>query len=120
MNALQTQPSTDAPHTLLPGEIALLDRLIEREIERMTRTTDGTGDTERPVDPIDVAAALTLRETETAIQDRFASGIIDWMDARRRLRESPATFGTCACCGGRIPFERLEILPATRNCRACG
>lgn len=86
----------------------------------MTRATDTEPDAERPVDPIDVAAALTLRETETAIRGRFASGIIDWMDARRRLRDSPESFGRCAQCGARIPFERLEILPATRTCRSCG
>lgn len=120
MNAVLFQ-SPAPPRILLPGQIAVLDRLIEREIERITRPTDTEHDhSERPTDPIDAAAALTLRETETAIQDRFANGIIEWMEARRRLRQSPATFGTCSRCGGAIPFERLEILPTTRTCRSCG
>jgi RNA polymerase-binding transcription factor DksA len=29
-------------------------------------------------------------------------------------------YGTCCSCDRRIPFERLEVMPQTRYCAACG
>lgn len=41
-------------------------------------------------------------------------------DANRALDDiANGTYGACARCGRRIPFERLEALPRTRNCVAC-
>lgn len=34
-------------------------------------------------------------------------------------RVSDGSYGTCLGCGGRIPVERLEILPYVRYCVGC-
>jgi RNA polymerase-binding transcription factor DksA len=34
-------------------------------------------------------------------------------------RIQTGTYGSCLGCGARIPYERLEILPATDRCVAC-
>ncbi|MFD7992670.1 TraR/DksA family transcriptional regulator [Streptomyces mexicanus] len=39
-------------------------------------------------------------------------------EAFARIEEG--TYGTCLGCGKPVPAERLEILPYTRHCVACG
>jgi hypothetical protein len=35
------------------------------------------------------------------------------------VRLDAATFGLCVACGGLVPDERLEVVPATRFCIRC-
>jgi Prokaryotic dksA/traR C4-type zinc finger len=40
------------------------------------------------------------------------------LDALRRIRAG--VYGTCLMCQSPIPYERLAVIPETKNCVHCG
>lgn len=54
-------------------------------------------------------------EWDIRMAERQAEFIVLIEDALRRLRESPHDFDVSEVSGGRIPYERLELVPWTRR-----
>lgn len=73
-----------------------------------------------------LAQLHALRETGKPLEDQVAvaqRGAIERVlkeidDAVARVEQG--TYGTCQGCAKPVPAERLEILPYTRHCVACG
>jgi DnaK suppressor protein len=59
----------------------------------------------------------TEREMALARQEILRVRIDELEAALERLDEG--TYGICAECGHRIPWERLQIIPETRHCVRC-
>jgi DnaK suppressor protein len=79
--------------------------LIEEYTDRKARAVE----LQDPVDlEPDLADVLLARNDEA--MDEIE-------DALRRIADG--TYGVCVACGGAIPFERLEIVPAADRCVAC-
>ncbi|MBV6522491.1 MAG: RNA polymerase-binding transcription factor DksA [Gemmatimonadaceae bacterium] len=77
-------------HTLTHDELAALARELRREYARVERT-------------------LTPGATSDVQHDL--------LQALERIHDG--SYGVCAGCADRIPFERLEVMPATRYCVRC-
>lgn len=91
---------------LSPGQ---LKRLRELLIEEHTIQQARAGELQDPEDlEPDLAEVLLARCQESLEEIETALRLID-----------DGTYGMCAGCGGAIPFERLEAVPATRSCVAC-
>jgi DnaK suppressor protein len=116
----RSQPDPDRRHTskdeanMTSSTQDLIDMLrdtLETQFQRQTRRLGGlmlrsrrpgAGGHDDTLEAALVAARRALAETAQALR-RMADG----------------TYGICERCGGRIPFERLEVLPETRLCAPC-
>ena len=57
------------------------------------------------------------RDALAALIAAASRGVADTAQALRRMADG--TYGICERCTGRIPVERLEILPHARFCVPC-
>ena len=57
------------------------------------------------------------RDTLAALIAASSRGVADTAHALRRMADG--TYGICEGCTGRIPMQRLEILPHARFCVPC-
>jgi DnaK suppressor protein len=64
--------------------------------------------------PADAASDAFEREKEFSILEQVEAELIEVDRALARLDEG--TYGRCDACGGEIPDERLESVPAARFC----
>jgi RNA polymerase-binding transcription factor DksA len=64
--------------------------------------------------PADAASDAFEREKDFSILDQINAELDDVERALQRLDDG--NYGTCEACGGAIPDERLEVVPATRFC----
>jgi RNA polymerase-binding transcription factor DksA len=64
--------------------------------------------------PADAASDAFEREKDFSILDQVNAELDDVERALQRLDDG--NYGTCEACGGAIPDERLEVVPATRFC----
>jgi DnaK suppressor protein len=101
-----------APSELTGRQLAtlrslLLDALVEhrRQLAQQEEhiTLAGNDADERQVTQLAV-----LRAAEAVADVEHALGRFD-----------DGTYGTCEHCGRPVPFERLEAIPAARNCVRC-
>jgi|DewCreStandDraft_1066081.scaffolds.fasta_scaffold08321_3 RNA polymerase-binding transcription factor DksA len=67
----------------------------------------------------DIGTEAMEKETEFLLASQEGRLLLEIDDALRRLYKEPERFGICEECGAEIPFERLDVLPYTRLCRAC-
>lgn len=67
--------------------------------------------------------AMELRR-ECARLERALDDGDAWSEHHELLRAlqrmAEGTYGTCARCGRPIPLGRLQVMPATQHCVACG
>ncbi len=64
--------------------------------------------------PADVGSETSERTKELALQEDAAARLEDVARAFEKLGDG--SYGTCEACGGPIPEERLEAMPAARFC----
>ena len=81
----------------------VVDALVERDRSDLFDHDDPFVDFDAP------AALILVQRAEQRL----------WEVDQALARVADGTFGWCAVCGGRIPIERLRVLPATATCVAC-
>jgi RNA polymerase-binding transcription factor DksA len=100
------------------------DRLLAERSELLRTLEDVADDTTQP--PSDVPDGIgetehLARAEQTDVSTRvgaLARHALDDLDAAlARLRDG--TYGRCTGCGGTIPAERLEAVPAAACCVGC-
>lgn len=64
--------------------------------------------------PADAASDAFEREKDFSILEQINAELDDVERALQRLDDG--SYGTCEACGGTIPDERLEVVPAARFC----
>jgi RNA polymerase-binding transcription factor DksA len=64
--------------------------------------------------PADAASDAFEREKDFSILEQINAELDDV--ERALLRLDDGSYGTCEACGGTIPDERLEVVPAARFC----
>lgn len=93
---------------------ALVDVLMEElesfQASRRDTTTDDGQDPEGPA--IDFE-----RSQSTVVLEQSRNHLLQIDGAVARLEEG--SYGSCARCGSRIPFARLEARPYTSHCVSC-
>lgn len=86
----------------------LLEDEFAAQTARLTDLTSVSDDTEW---------ASAEGHTRSAMLASTRQNLADVTEALRRMAEG--SYGICDKCGGRIPRERLEILPHARACVPC-
>lgn len=94
--------------------LAAIDRL------RQVPDDDPGMETRFPLHLADMDPTAATREAEHLIAGQQDSLLRRIDRALELLRTSPDEYGTCEACGGAIEPARLELLPWTRLCIACG
>jgi DnaK suppressor protein len=67
----------------------------------------------------DIGTETMEKEKEFLFASREGRRLYEIDEALRRFYRDPETFGTCERCGGKIRFERLDIIPEARMCAEC-
>lgn len=99
-------PSTtfaDIRAGLLTELVAQRAQLAEHETDLLVVEADASG-----------AEAREIVETTIA---RLGAAVADIEEALGRI--DAGRYGTCDMCGGAIPLERLEAIPAASTCVTC-
>ncbi|WP_141433723.1 TraR/DksA C4-type zinc finger protein [Bacillus sp. 03113] len=65
--------------------------------------------------PADMGSELFEREKDMALDVHADSELVKIKDALKAM--DAGTYGVCTVCGIEIPFERLEALPYSLNCK---
>lgn len=81
-------------------------RLEHARSSRLTQLEALDGEGQSAEDHLLTAQRTAVREVLGEIDAAFG-------------RVESGTYGICQGCGGRVPEERLEILPYTRHCVGC-
>lgn len=113
-----------APHPLTESERAhVLLRLLEerkailRRLDRYRSEIPGVGSgmNRVPVHMADVASETMQEALDAAFASRDTRTLAEIDEALRRFHRDPARFGFDERTGAPIAFERLDIVPWTRN-----
>jgi RNA polymerase-binding transcription factor DksA len=93
---------------------AMVDTLMEElesfQASRQSTTTDDGQDPEGP--------AIDFERSQSTMVLTQSRNHLDQID-RAMARLEGDSFGSCARCGSRIPFARLEARPYTAHCVSC-
>jgi DnaK suppressor protein len=116
-------PDRDEP-ALTPEQLSELRADIERQIDRLLRSLEQTRRAARPV-VLDQTSVGRLSRIDAIQNQAMSQGLeareeakrAELLEALRRIEEG--TYGTCATCGGGIPFGRLQVFPETVRCSRC-
>ncbi|MBC7242246.1 MAG: TraR/DksA C4-type zinc finger protein [Anaerolineae bacterium] len=100
LQAMRERLETERQQVL--EEIAELDRRLEVKPDYSL----GAGD-----------PAVYQWEFNLALRQQAQDKLEEIEDALRRLDEG--RYGICEKCGGKIEWERLDLLPTTRFCATC-
>ncbi len=65
--------------------------------------------------PGDAATELYHRSMDISLVERDEHELEEIDDALTAMEEG--SYGSCAVCGGDIPYERLSVVPSTRYCK---
>ena len=107
----------------LHEERARLEADLDRALTEAARadTRDRSGDlSAAPFHAADLGTDSMDAELAASNATRISSEVAEIDAALDRLHRSPARFGICEETGTAIPYERLEIVPWARTCRAAG
>jgi DnaK suppressor protein len=117
MTAVQQQ-------TLAPAQRDMIREELLRTLSKLERSMKATGEAARPRDleqdtvgRLSRIDALQNQGLSKNLADREQAQLEKVVAALRRLEEG--SYGTCKCCGGGIPVERLLVFPETLSCAAC-
>lgn len=78
---------------------------------------DGDGDLSAyPFHMADAGTDAIDQEVDFVVAERERQTLAEIDEALRLLIEEPERYGRCDDCGREIPFERLDLIPWTRNC----
>lgn len=108
--------AVEAPH-LSQDALGRLRRLLVAEKAAQVAQQAQHRAVARDLRDLNDADSVLERELAEAGAARAEEAIADTEHALQRLDAS--TYGRCEACGSRIPFERLEAIPAARLCVAC-
>jgi len=124
----RTQPAADAffpparPLTESQRALVLLRLLEERQaiLRRLDRYRsempgEGRGINRVALHMADVGSETMQESLDAAFASRDTRTLAQIDDALRRFYRDPAKFGVDERTGAPIPFERLDIIPWTRN-----
>ena len=103
-----TMSDTTRPATVATGHLALTTELRDRIRERLL------GD-------LDIATRRLERGDLDGDERPDPASIIDVTETIRAalVKLDAGYYGVCETCEGPIPFERLDAIPAVRNCVSC-
>lgn len=116
---------TTAVHPPLASEQRdmIRDELL-RSLTKLERSMKANGLAVRPRDleqdtvgRLSRVEALQSQGLTKTLAAREQAQLEQIVAALRRLEEG--TYGSCNCCGGAIPMERLMIYPETLSCSVC-
>lgn len=97
---------------------------LERQLGRLERSLRMTDEAARTVE-LDQTAVGRLSRMDSLQNQEISKGLRDRESARlAQLREAlsrvaAGSYGSCAACGGGIPYERLLVFPEAPQCAAC-
>ena len=110
-------PLTDVQRTELRQE-------LERQLGKLEKSMTMTDEALKPVE-LDQAAVGRLSRMDSLQNQSMAKGLRERETLRLALiqealrRLDSGAYGTCAECGGQIPFERLFVFPESATCKSC-
>jgi len=117
MTAVQQQ-------ALAPGQLDTIREELLRTLNKLERSMKATGEAARPRDleqdtvgRLSRIDALQNQGLTKNLAQREQAQLEKVVAALRRMEEG--TYGTCTCCGGAIPVERLLVFPETLACASC-
>lgn len=67
----------------------------------------------------DIGTEAQEQEKDFLLASQEGRRLYEIDEALRRLYNAPEEFGKCERCGQEIGFERLEVIPHARYCKAC-
>lgn len=111
---------------LTKGQRTALERLLERERDKLVRrlqrfgedlgNADSTGLSQHMAEH---ASAMTDRDRAFLMASEEGRRLVRVNHALDRLVRDPDTFGRCRSCGDPVAFERLEAIPYAELCIGC-
>lgn len=104
-------------------ERARVQRSLGRSLEERSRASEQerSGDVSlMPTHAADLGSDAMQAELEASNATRESRELAAIEDALDTLRHRPEVYGICADTGREIPFERLDLIPWARTCRAAG
>ena len=110
---------------LTVDQIEELRAVLERQLERLEKSMRLSGEASRPVE-LDQTTVGRLSRMDSLQSQSMARNLAEREQVRLGLlvaalrRIDAGTFGGCSECGGRVPFERLLIVPEAATCQGCG
>lgn len=111
---------------LTAGQREALERLLERERDRLVRRLRRFGADREEIERggfsqhmAEDASALSEMETAYLLASEEGRRLVAVNQALDRLVRDPGSFGVCVNCGDAISFERLEAVPYTARCIGC-
>ncbi|MDL9935983.1 TraR/DksA C4-type zinc finger protein [Gordonia sp. ABSL1-1] len=107
-------PSGEALTAERERTVGLIDALTARLAAVIDATADAAADDEH--DP--EGSTLAVERGQLVAQVERSRVRLDEIDAAL-LRMGEGSYGRCETCGVAIDPERLEVLPATRQCVGC-
>ncbi len=110
--------------SLAPEQLDTIRGELLRSLTRLERSMKTSNGAARPRDleqdtvgRLSRIEALQSQGLTQTLAEREKAQLAQLVAALRRLEEG--TYGSCNCCGGAIPFERLIVFPETLACSTC-
>ena len=111
-----------------------LERRLQEERARITRTLDRSLETQSsgteqdrsgeltlaPLHQADLGTDVMREELDASNATRLSQELAEIDAALERLYQDPEHFGICEDTGEEIPYERLELIPWARTSREQG
>ena len=110
--------------SLSPAQTLELRDELERQLGKLERSMTVTDEAIKPVE-LDQAAVGRLSRMDSIQNQSMAQGLRERETVRLALiqealrRLDAGIYGTCAECGGEIPYERLFVFPESATCTSC-
>ncbi len=109
---------------LAPEQRDMIRDELLRSLTKLERSMKASGLTARPRDleqdtvgRLSRVEALQSQGLTKTLAEREKAQLEQIVAALRRLEDG--TYGSCNCCGGPIPVERLMVFPETLACSTC-
>lgn len=109
---------------LAPEQRDMIRDELLRSLTKLERSMKANGLAARPRDleqdtvgRLSRVEALQSQGLTKTLAEREKAQLEQIVAALRRLEDG--TYGSCNCCGGPIPVERLMVFPETLACSTC-
>ncbi|MEX2466061.1 MAG: TraR/DksA family transcriptional regulator [Gemmatimonadota bacterium] len=113
----------DSPH-LTADQLEALQEELDRQLTKLERSMEVTDEALRPVQ-LDQTAVGRLSRIDSLQNQGLTKNLREREQVKLGLliqaleRLEAGTYGICVECGGRIPFERLFVMPEAPACAVC-